>query len=322
MSVVWPMRSVQRGVSLIEVVTVVAILGLLTATLVPTIQTIREAARELACRNNCRQIGISSSHFVGARGYYHTGGWGWRWVPDAKVHPKYGQPGGWIYQLLPYLEYESTYALPRLAAANRNETELGIHRLLATLVTQFHCPSRPISRVIPFNKSRIPHLANLVAPPNSVALTDYAANGGTRGVVDVSADGPFSSDLQEIDGFAWSNPHQGDGVILLHNRFTPSHMTRGTSNVLWADEKYVGRDNYEFDRMGGNDQSLFSGECRDTRRYVRGGIVPDRHVGGYQNFGTAHPISMVAVRVDGSVESLSINMDMWVFYQMGSRSPL
>jgi hypothetical protein len=275
--------------TLVEVTLVIAIIGVLGMVALQAVQASRESARQLSCRNNLRQIGLGTSQFLGVRQHYPTGGWGWKWVADAPAHPKYGQPGGWLYQLLPYLEASLIYDIPRGNFSSRREAETEIHRLLATPHPIFHCPSRPIKRVIPFNIERIPVVTNLTATPDSVALTDYAANGGTRGFIRPSADGPISPSSYAIESHSWATLNQGDGVLLLHHRFTPAHIRTGTSNVLWVGEKYVGHANYEVDHLGGNDQSLYSGECTDIRRYVRSGIIPDRHpIGDYQSFGTPH----------------------------------
>lgn len=43
--------------------------------------------------------------------YFTVSPKGWKWVPDPTLRSRYGQPGGWIYQLLPYLEEQAVYDL-------------------------------------------------------------------------------------------------------------------------------------------------------------------------------------------------------------------
>ena len=80
----------RRGVTIVEVLAIVAVIGVLVALLLPAIAAGREAARQTRCRNNLKQIGLGLHAYhdgVGSlpMGYVRSGphsastspGWGW-----------------------------------------------------------------------------------------------------------------------------------------------------------------------------------------------------------------------------------------------------
>ncbi len=84
-------RGRRGGFTLVEVLVVIAILGILIALLLPAIQAARKASRTTKCLNNLHQIGVGMALFTNIDGHfpftYHAG------VTDS-----------WIVTLGPYLE--------------------------------------------------------------------------------------------------------------------------------------------------------------------------------------------------------------------------
>ena len=87
-----------------ELLVVITIIGILIALLLPAVQAAREAARRMQCANQIKQLATGSLLHLDSQGHLPCGGWKWTWVgdPDRGFGPV--QPGGWIYNILPYIE--------------------------------------------------------------------------------------------------------------------------------------------------------------------------------------------------------------------------
>lgn len=54
----------RRGLTLVELLAVIAIIGLVMTLLLPAVQSAREASRRVACQNNVKQIGVALQSFL------------------------------------------------------------------------------------------------------------------------------------------------------------------------------------------------------------------------------------------------------------------
>src|SRR5690348_5201307 len=93
------------GFTLVELLVVVAIIGLLVALLLPAIQSAREAARRTTCINNLKQIALALLNYHDVHSQFPLGAYS----AVAEDHPAEEDGLGWATQILPQLEEQAIY---------------------------------------------------------------------------------------------------------------------------------------------------------------------------------------------------------------------
>jgi prepilin-type processing-associated H-X9-DG protein len=122
------------GFTLAEVQVAAGIMGLLIALLLPAVQSAREKARQLTCKNQLKHIGVALQAHQSAKGYFPRGGY-MRFDGTARGgHARFHAPH--IY-LLPYLDQQNVYDQIDL----RVRTGIGNLEVQKQPVTVFSCPS-------------------------------------------------------------------------------------------------------------------------------------------------------------------------------------
>ena len=67
-------RERSRGFSLLELLVVLAVIGILIALLLPAVQAAREAARRATCANNLKQLGLAFHNHIDSKGQCPSNG--------------------------------------------------------------------------------------------------------------------------------------------------------------------------------------------------------------------------------------------------------
>ena len=194
-----------------------------------------------------------------AQGYYPYGGWGWQWFGEADRGFGLGQPGGWIYNLMPYFEQSTLHDMNRgLSGSTLNSTNTSI---AVIPVQTLYCPSRRPAATSPSFYFQINFTANTTA-----AKTDYAANSGDTVVQNYTGPSTYYTAAQlSTAGSAFTNQ---TGVIFLGNRIQAAHVTDGLSNTYAVGEKYLTPDSYYNGGSQGDNNAIYDGHDWDHTRWA------------------------------------------------------
>lgn len=195
--------------TLVELLTVLAIIGLLVVLLLPAVQSARESARRTQCLNNLRQLGVALANHESARHELPPGVVSQSYV-DAPSHPHSFYRWSALAHLLPYME-------------NRNVRDL----LDLSLPLYMPGPGYPISDV---NKPGISQvLSEFLCPSdlgepvkNGMGPTNYAVCGGS--------------------GAGGGTPFETDGLFYVNSATTIAQIRDGTSRTIAMSESLLGAD--------------------------------------------------------------------------------
>ena len=313
------------GFSLIELLVVIAIIGLLIQMLLPAVQSAREAARNAGCKNNIRQLATAALSHESAHKHFPTGGWGTRWTGDPDRGTSKRQPGGWCYNILPYIEQQDLYDWG--AGEDEDVQRDAATRRMKVPLPLFNCSSRRGCKNYYFHPCKSPPPANY-HNLEVAAKTDYAANGGDV-CVEVSTSGPDSYEQEEKGQYEkWSDPNDFNGIVFQRSEVGIDDIDDGSSSTYLIGEKFC--DLYG-DDVPGDDRSLFNGADWDMIRYTfdrDGEEIPPHHdiTDGpsvrlkYQcGWGSPHPNGFNMSFCDGSVHSIPFSIDFKVHCNLANR---
>ena len=273
-------RPRQRGgFTLVELIVVLAIVGVLMALLLSAVLKAREAANRARCANHLRQVGLALHLYHDSHGCFPPGA---TWKPWRHR---------WLTFLLPYLEQQP------LAARYRWQMDWCDERNREAVTVPFElvqCPSAPENRV---------DLGTPTGPDVPVACSDYAA-------VD-------SVQTQLVETGLVAAPLNAYGVLSVRSRTRLTDITDGASGTLVITEA-AGRPLAWKAGHANGGRGLLGGGWADPANFIRiwgsssGGTV---HPGPCainctnEEVYSFHPGGANGAFADGSIRFLSSTMD-------------
>ena len=321
-------KSSRLGFTLVELLVVIAIIGILIALLLPAVQAAREAARRMQCKNHLKQLTTAFHAHHSAQGHFPSGGWGWTWYGDPDRGAGIQQPGGWVFNILPYMEQQAVHQMgsdgdPMTITSLQLD---GSDARNATPISIMNCPSRRASVVYP-NPGGWPLRGARVIPQH--ARSDYAAHSTTEGYQD-SADRQIVEPLSLADGdsvFNWPDMSDHTGIVFQRSKISIRDISDGSSKTYMVGEKYMCPDHYTDGVDIGDNMPMYCTQS-DVLRYASYnfstgvGAAPMQDTPGYvdsERFGSAHPGGCNMAFCDGSVRLISYDIDVLVHYRLGNR---
>jgi prepilin-type N-terminal cleavage/methylation domain-containing protein len=197
----------RQAFSLVELLIVIAIIGILIGILIPAVQASRAAAARNSCGNNLRQIGLAANNHLASLGYFPNGS-------VAKEYP--GNPlAEWtlyrwsaLASLTPYLENSAAYDALDLSVPLYDSVSFKVRpenvEAVKIVVAEFLCPSDLGRRI-----------------SEDFGPTNYAVCAGS--------------------GIRGGTPRNTDGMFYTNSETTPAKITDGLSKTALASESLLGQ---------------------------------------------------------------------------------
>ncbi|MBQ2622078.1 MAG: DUF1559 domain-containing protein [Thermoguttaceae bacterium] len=316
--------------TLVELLVVITIISILMALLLPAVNAARETARQLQCQNNLNQIGKACQNHITSKGTLPSGG-KYNYIGQAELDDDGGkgttekQVGGWIFNILPFIEQDALFEMTRQGDAARE-------RAAATPVKLFYCPSRRTAQGYPMTASKP---ANMSSTLSLYGKTDYAANGGNSKNLFAGAESATVNSNEQLSG-----------IVRPMKPVSDKEIRDGSAHTILAGEKYLPPEQYETGSNKGDDSvwlvgwdtesirfapyfngqtgkpELYTGwetkkptcdESQNRDRFPR----PDTRGEGINdnviNFGAAHTTFLQVVMVDASVKQIKYAINPKVF---------
>ena len=198
-------RGVRSAFTLVELLVVVAILGILMAVLLPAVQRAREAANRSRCNNNLKQIGVAMLNYHDVHTSFPPG-----YLSGFNAAGDDTGPGwGWATLILPQMEQGPLHGLIQFGQPIEAPSQAAVR---TTAIAAYVCPSDS-------------------APPLWTAVTRDSAGNPVAAICEVAS-------ANYVGVFGVSEPGvDGEGIFFRNSAIALRDVSDGASVTLLAGER-------------------------------------------------------------------------------------
>ena len=289
------------GFTLVELLVVVAIIGVLVALTIPAVNSVREGARRTACTNKLRQLVLAADNHHAAKGVY----------PPGRFLGKFGsgqdsRAWSWLAMSLPYMEEQGLYEAGNIPDARLNESSA-----TAAHLELFVCPSANGDLSTPKEDA-----GNLIG--FAVGQTTYKGVSGANWGADKSLNLESVSTKFRNKGTnnSYDGLREGDGILWradFKHRMGHRRVVDGTSKTFLAGEDLPQHNIWASWPYANNAY----GTCA-----IPPNLIPDDPTWQYDSysFRSEHPGGLNFGMADGSVHFVSESIELDIYRALATRN--
>ncbi len=314
------------GMTLVELLAVIAIIALLIALLLPAIQAARESARRMHCGNSLKQIALAVTSYATQVGVfpYSTPEAAYQDDPVELARQGLHADGvSWMVRLLPFIEQGTLFDAMKTEGALQDGRGLatndpGTRAAIRTAVPGYYCAS---DDAVGKTRTDVWSDSGMYAGI-PMAVSNYA---GVIGPVDINTDIGFPGLTPYCNNRAGSGPVKCPGSFWRHSYVRPVQLASfrdGTSTTAIVGERVpalnpfcvwpAANTAHAYHAMGLNYVDRQNGFNPDG--------TPKLYYPGNFGFGSRHPGGAMFAYADGHVAFLDDLVPISIYFALATRA--